>query len=374
MRVVQLIARLNVGGPAAVVDMLARSADHERLDLEIWTGRPGRGEADHRDLHGPLAGVVRDVPGLSPALRPDQDARAAFWLARRSRADRPDVVHSHTAKAGLLARTPGLLPRGTARVHTFHGHVLHGYFSDRAVRAIRAAERRLARRSHALVAVSEHVRDDLLDARIGEPDQYRVIPPGVEPPAAPPQEQARRELGLDPDQPVVAYVGRLTGIKRPDRLIALAERLGRSHPDATLLVAGGGDRLDEVEAAARRLPSGTLRPLGWRDDVPTVLGAADAVVLTSDNEGAPLSLVEAQLCERVVIATPVGGVPDLVLDGETGLLASEPTAFHEAVAAVLDDPALRGRLARAGRGRAASRHDPRRTAAETAALYRALAG
>lgn len=372
MRVVQLIARLNVGGPARVIDTLARGLPSE-CDVLVWRGETRRGEADHLRLHGEIQGAGARVPGLRPEVRPHDDARAAIWLAHKSRRQRPDLVHSHTTKAGLFARVPGPLPASLPRVHTFHGHVLGGYFSAPVTEAVRRAERLLARRTDALVAVSTRVRDELLSAGIGVPEQYAVIPPGVRLPELPDREAARRSLGLIPEQPVVAYVGRLTAIKRPDRLVELAEQLSRSHPAATLLVAGGGDLANVIAEATRRLPDGALRPLGWRRDVATVYAASDIVVITSDNEGTPMSLMEAQTAGVPVVATPVGGVPDVVEHERTGLL-TEPGDLHGCVAALIDDPEWRAALGKAALAASADYHAERMVAAHLELYRRVLAG
>lgn len=350
------------------MDLLASELDPSAFDVQVWTGRTGPGEADHRQVHGLAASAVREVPGLSPAIRPLHDARALVRTAQALRHTCPAIVHTHTAKAGLIGRLPGATPAGTKRVHTYHGHLLHGYFPPGLTTAVVAAERALARRTDRIVAVAGTVRDDLLEAGVGRPEQYAVIPPGVAVPRRVNPVRARADLGVGPDQPCVAYVGRLTRVKRPDRLVDLAERLACSHPDAVLLVAGGGECAGEVEAAARRL-RGRLRLLGWCADVAAVYAAADLVVLTSANEGLPLTLVEAHLAGRPVVATPVGGVPEVVADGVDGLLAAPGAAFHEAVAALLDDVGLRGRLGEAGPGTAA-RFSAGRLVADTAALYR----
>lgn len=309
---------MNVGGPAELIVRLLEQLPGQ----ELLTGDVGPGEADHLGLRAPDTAHVR-VPGLGRSVRPGDDLRALAFLVRQLRARRPHIVHTHTAKAGALGRVAARLAGVPAVVHTFHGHLLHGYFGPRTTRAVVVVERTLARRTDRLVAVGERVRDDLLGAGIGRPGQYRVIPPGVALPPAPPRAQARQLLGL-PDGPVVATVGRLIAIKRPDRLLAVATAM----PDVTFVVAGEGPLLEQTRAAAPP----NVRFLGWRRDVQTVYAAADVALLTSDNEGMPVALVEAALCGTPAVSTDVGSAREVVTGEVT---VPEPAALAAALRRVL---------------------------------------
>lgn len=315
--VVHVIARMNVGGPAAIlVELLEHLPDQSLL-----TGEVERGEADHLTLRSPGTPATR-VPGLGRSPRAGDDVRALTFLTRELRRRRPDVVHTHTAKAGALGRVAARAAGVPAVVHTFHGHLLHGYFSPSVTRAVVATERLLARASDRLVAVGEQVRDDLLDARIGRAEQYVVIAPGIGVRTPPTRAQARALLGVD--GPVVASVGRLIAIKRPDRLLAVARLL----PDVTFLVAGEGPLLAPTRAAAPP----NVRFLGWRGDVEVVHAAADAALLTSDNEGMPVSLIEAALCGTPAVSTDAGSAREVVT-GE--VVGPDPSQLAAAVRRVL---------------------------------------
>ena len=189
-----------------------------------------------------------------------------------------------------------------------------------ATRLVARAESMLASHTDRLIAVGAQVRDDLLAAGIGHPAQYAVVAPGTRLGPLPDRLSARRALGLPQDVPVVAYVGRLTRIKRPDRLIAVARKVIQAVPDAQFVVCGDGDLAAEVAGTASDLGR-SLRLLGWRADVETVYAAADLILLTSDNEGMPVSLIEAGLAGLPAVATSVGSVAEVVEDGCTGLLA-----------------------------------------------------
>jgi glycosyltransferase involved in cell wall biosynthesis len=229
-----------------------------------------------------------------------------------------------------------------------------------------AAERALACVTDRIVAVGERVRDDLLRAGVGRPEQYEVIAPGVELPAPPPtRAEARRLLGLPPGARVVGFTGRLIRIKRPDRIVELARRL----PDAVVVIAGEGSLYPEVAATAPR----NLRLLGWRPDVQVVHAACDLAVLTSDNEGMPLSLIEAALCGVPAVTTAVGSAGEVVLDGETGLVVDvDPATFADAVGRLLADDGLRLRMGLAARVRAETEFSVRRMVDAHVHLYQRI--
>jgi glycosyltransferase involved in cell wall biosynthesis len=282
---------------------------------------------------------------------------------------RPHVVHTHTAKAGVLGRTAAMLARSPVRVHTFHGHLLHGYFSPLVTKGVIAVERAYARRTTRLVAVGARVRDELLAAGIGRPEQYVVVPPGIELPPAPTREAARAALGVIGTVPAVAFVARLTHVKRPDRFADVAERVAAEQPDAVFLVAGEGDCLDDLRGRLASLGD-RVRFLGWRRDVETIYAAADMVLLTSDNEGMPVSLIEAASVGCPAVTTRVGSAHEVVLDGQTGLVVDvDAQALARATLQVLGDRALRDRFSNAARVHARDHFSSERLVADTARLY-----
>ncbi|MEV4457628.1 glycosyltransferase [Microbispora sp. NPDC049633] len=368
----EIIARMNVGGPAKLILGLRDRVNSQEFDHRLYTGHVEDAEGDQLRLSESDARIHR-VPGLGRSVRPADDYLALMRLAREMRAFRPHIVHTHTAKAGALGRTAARVARiGAARVHVFHGHLLHGYFSPVRRRLYVWTERRLAAMSDRLVTVGATVRDDLLAAGIGRPEQYVVIPPGVSPRPIPGRDAARAALGLPRDAPVVAFVGRLTRVKRPDRFLAVAADLLRRLPSCLFVVCGGGEFEEEVKRGAAGLP-GDFRMLGWRDDVETVYAAADVVVLTSDNEGTPLSLIEAGMAGTPVVATRVGSVPEVVRDEVTGLLAAPDAAELAACAfQLLSDPALARRMGESARRWTTHSFAVERLTSDTEALYRSL--
>ena len=362
---------MNIGGPAVQVSALMRGLDPERFDHLLITGQVGSGEADYLDQRAADLPVHR-LEWLGRAVRPTDDVRCVFELARAMRRFRPHIVHTHTAKAGALGRAAAVMARVPSRVHTFHGHLLHGYFSPAKTRVVVQTERRLAALTDRLVAVGSRVRDDLLAAGIGKAKQYTVVPPGTRLAGAPESSDARRMLGLPEGCPVVAYVGRITGIKRPDRFLAVAREVRRTLPAAHFVVCGEGDFQPDPEAVADL--GDRLHLLGWRADVETVYAAADLVLLTSDNEGMPVSLIEAGLAGLPVVATNVGSVAEVVQDGTTGLLARPSSAeLARHTTTLLRDGKLRQEMGARARTFTAQRFGEERLVADTQALYTSIA-
>jgi glycosyltransferase involved in cell wall biosynthesis len=292
----------------------------------------------------PTTGVTV-VPSLRRAIDVRSDVRAGRALGRLVRARHPDVVHTHLAKAGALGRVAARRARVPVIVHTFHGHVLDGYFSSKKERVFVQAERELARLSTALVAVSSAVRDDLMRKGIGRHDQWRVIPVGLDletllgDGAA--SGSARRKLGLPAEGHVVGIVGRLVPVKDHVTFLRAAAHLA-SRGDVTFVVAGDGELRGALEERARGLLGDRVVFTGWIQDLPTLYAAMDVVVSTSRNEGTPVALIEAGAAGKPVVATRVGGVPDVVRDGHTGDLvdAGDAEGVAVRVGRLLDDPAL----------------------------------
>jgi glycosyltransferase involved in cell wall biosynthesis len=325
-------------------------------------------EADYLDLR------ARDVPhvrltALGRAVRPADDLRALRGIVHEIRRFDPHIVHTHTAKAGTLGRVAARICRVPGIVHTFHGHLLHGYFSPTKTRAIVAVERGLARGTTRLAAVGEQVRDELLAAGIGRLAQYVIVPPGVGMPPVPQRLVARARLGIDPSVPAVAFVARLTAVKRPDRFAEMAHHVSALCPDVVFIVAGEGELLADLQARVADLGD-RVRFLGWRSDVETVYAAADVVVLTSDNEGMPVSLIEAAMCGRAAVTTNAGSASEVVHDGVTGVVTPKDVRqLGQAVVRLLSVPELADHMGRKAAELARDRFGAERLVADTARIY-----
>lgn len=372
IRVLQVMDRLNVGGPALLMAELTRGLDPDRFEQRLLVGAVGEEEGDFVSLRAPDL-PVNHVVGLGREPHAGRDAQALTQISRVVREFRPHIVHTHKAKAGVLGRTAAWAHRVPATVHTFHGHLLTGYFSPVKTRAVVGVERAFARGTTRLVAVGAQVRDELLTARVGRRGQYVVVPPGTGFRSIPSREEARRRLDVPGDASVVSFVGRLTNVKRPERFIDAAIRLAAARPSAYFLVAGEGELREAIRERARPLGD-RVRFLGWYAKVEEVYAASDVVMLTSDNEGMPVSLIEAAAVGVPAVTTRVGSAAEVVLDGVTGLVTT--TATSDLVAAtgrILDDEGLRRRLGDAARAQASERFGARRLVDDMAHLYEELA-
>ncbi|MFY1692561.1 glycosyltransferase [Plantactinospora sp. WMMB782] len=368
LRVLRVISRMAVGEAAPQVGALMRGLDPDRFEQRLYAGPVEPGTSDYRRLRASDV-PVRVLPALRSPVRPADNLRALAALVAEIRQFQPDLLHSHDLRAGALGRVAAAACRVPIRVHSFHTHPL----AD-AGRAVAAAERMLARTSHALVAVGARVRDELLAASIGRPDQYTVMPPAASLSPLPEPEHARQTLGLPGDGPVVAYVGPLSAVSRPDRFLRVARAVRRTRPETRIVVCGEGDRLAETvrTAAASRLP---VIYLPWRSDLETVYAAADLVVQTSDHEGTPLTLVEAGHAGRPVVATDVGGTAEVVRNGRTGLLCErrDVDGLARAVLRLLADDELRLRMGRTAQAETREAFGTPRLVAATRDLYHRLA-
>ncbi|MDE0874476.1 MAG: glycosyltransferase family 4 protein [Acidimicrobiales bacterium] len=367
IRVLRIIARMNVGGPAWQVSALVRGLDGDRFESLLISGEVGKDEADFLDLRDPGLSLLK-IPSLGRSVRIWDDLRALLLIRRAIRRFRPDIVHTHTAKAGVLGRLAAASCQVPVRVHTFHGHTLHGYFGRVVSGLSKLIERVLARGTTVLVAVGEQVRDDLVNARIGRPDQYIVIPPGVETPECVDQTLARSRLGLPTEVPVVLFVGRLTAIKRPDRLIEAMRLVLERHPNVVLAVAGEGGLLAETERLAAPLGS-SVRFLGWQSDIGDLFAAADFAVLTSDSEGMPVTLIEAAMAGIPSVTTDAGSAREVVLDGVTGIVtALDSVAVATGLARLLDNDLCK-QMGASARERAEAKFGTRRLLSDHEDLY-----
>ena len=371
IRVLRILARMNVGGPAWQASVLTRGLSDGPFTTRLICGRVGDDEADFIELRDPDLPVQR-IESLGRSVRLCGDLWALLAICREIREFRPHIVHTHTAKAGVLGRIAAIFCRVPIQVHTFHGHVLSGYFSPAVTQVVRIVEAALARRSTALVAVGEGVRDDLIERGIGRAHQYTVIPPGVSLDRAPGRIEAREILDLPPDVPVALFVGRLTRIKRIDRLIESMAAVLRRLPDTVLVLAGEGDQLEGARQQARPLGS-SVRFLGWRTDLSTLYAAADVAVITSDNEGMPVSLIEASLAGLPSVTTDVGSAGEVVIEGVTGrVVAATAGSVADALVEILGDDDLRLRMGEAAREHGEQAFGVLRLVRDHEVLYRRL--
>jgi glycosyltransferase involved in cell wall biosynthesis len=383
IRVLRVIARLNMGGPALHVAYLTAGLAERGYETTLVAGKLAPGEDSMAFVADELGIEVERIAELHREISPIRDALAIARLALLIRRIRPHILHTHTAKAGAVGRLAALLA-GNARppivVHTFHGHVLRGYFDPVRTAGFRLLERWLARSSTALVAVSPQVRDDLVALGVATRERFAVVRVGIEleqrvAAEANGRGESRRILGIGPDRFAVGWIGRMTGVKRTEDVLHAFRRLRDRGVDACLCMIGDGPDRAAVERTAHEL--GIMRDtlfLGYQEEVAPFYAAFDAMILPSINEGTPVSAIEALAAGRPVVATRVGGVPDVVREGEDGFLV-EPgdiDALADRLARLAADPELRERLGAAGRARVIPRYSVERLVDDVDLLYRSL--
>jgi glycosyltransferase involved in cell wall biosynthesis len=310
MRVLHVIARLNVGGTARYITQLANELPKHGIETFVATGFVQGAEVE--DESAQSIDLIR-IKSMGRSIRPIKDHFARMQLDKIIAQVKPDIIHTHTFKAGYVIR---MKKQPVHVIHTFHGHLLDDpEFTGFKSRVIIEVERMLAKRSSRLVTVGRRVADELLEKRIGKKEQYINIPPGVVALNVTPKEQALKNLNLPNDgRPIVGWIARVTGVKNPMLALELADAMPETH----FLIAGGGDLLEKVKTAA----STNVSVVGWAK-AEDVFGASEIILSTSENEGMPVALIEAQLAGKPVVATDVGSVSEVVLNHETGIVTNK---------------------------------------------------
>ena len=351
IRVLHIITRLDVGGSTENTVISVTRMPRPEFACSLISGQttdPPPGLAASLSRAGvpwvQLRHLVRPV-------RPMADCRVLWQLRQAIRRMGPDIVHTHSSKAGFLGRLAARAAGVPHIVHTPHGHVFEGYFSPVATRAFTALERLAARWTDRIITLSDDEAQDHLRLRIGRPEQFVTIPSGVDLDAV----RAASPASLVSGRPVIGAVARLVPVKGLQYLIDAAPEILRRCPDARFLLVGDGEMRPALEAQADALGlSDRIVFTGFREDIPALIAGMDVFVLPSINEGMGRVLVMAMALGKPIVATRVGGVAELLGDGEAGLLVPprDPAALAEATTALLRDPTRASALAEAGRRRA----------------------
>ena len=321
IKILRIITRMNIGGPAVQIIGLMNNIDKERFDQRLVIGECLSNELDIL-YQGDFGFMPISIKHLGRKISPLSDLKALILIILEIRRFKPDVIHTHTTKAGVLGRVASILSfHKSKRVHTYHGHLLFGYFKGLKLNLLIALEKTLAIFTHRLVTVGIKVKNDLLKARIGNEKIYSVVNPGLELSNLPSKSEALKTLNLSEGQVYCSFIGRLTQIKRPDRMLEVVEELQRRGSKLHFIVAGGGELLQQSQevSLAKNLP---ITFLDWYKDIEVVLTASDITLLTSDNEGTPISLIQSQMAGVVVVSTDVGSVSEIIKEGETGFLTT----------------------------------------------------
>jgi glycosyltransferase involved in cell wall biosynthesis len=387
-RVLRILNRLAVGGPVLNAAYLTKYLAPE-FETVLVVGE----REDHEKSAGFLTHKLGIQPvtiaGMGRSINPLSDYKAYGELKKLIRKFRPDIVHTHAAKPGAIGRLAASSLNVPVIVHTFHGHVFHSYFNSLKTSFFINAERYLARKSSAIIVISNQQKRELAHQfKIAPEEKFRMIPLGLDLDAfATDQEEKRQrfriEFKLADDEIAIGIIGRLVPVKNHELFIkSIAHVLHNTNKKIKAFIIGDGETRQDLEAAAQQagIPFTTERdnthphPLvftSWRQDVDVINAGLDIITLTSFNEGTPVSLIEAQAANKPIVSTRVGGIEDIVLEGETALLAhvQDAATFAGYVLQLVQDESLRHRLGATGRQHVVERFSYQRLMRDMAALY-----
>jgi glycosyltransferase involved in cell wall biosynthesis len=382
IKILRVIARLNIGGPAIHVVLLTAGLDQKRFESLLVSGRENPGEGSMLDYalsHGVQPIIIPEIVGEF-SLGP-RELRALVRLYRLMRRERPHIVHTHTAKAGFVGRLAARLARVPVVVHTFHGHILQGYYSPRKNQLLRGMERVMTRLTNRIIAVSEQVKQDLVTYGVAPAEKILVVPLGLELEpfldGSHSRGAFRRELNLKGGERLVGIVGRLFPIKNHRLFLDAAALMARQERAVRFVIVGDGALRPEMEQYAHALDiADRVIFTGWRRDLPRIYADLDVLAVTSQNEGTPVSAIEAMAAGCPVVATRVGGLPDLISDDETGYLVppGDAQALSAAMLRLLREPEMARCMGQAARVLVQERFAAQRLVSDMERLYLELTG
>ena len=329
IKVLRVIARMNVGGPAFLIKELMTGLDKQRFEQILVYGNCEGSELEIEGVE--RLGRTLKLAKLSRSVNIRSDINSLYALRKIIRKEKPDVIDTHTFKAGFLIRILFLVtPKKKVKlVHHYHGHLLNGYFRASTLALYKAIEKTLAREANLLITDGEIITNQLVASRIAPIEKFQHLMPGVAAPKSALNLPTRMRIESSTSEVVIAFIGRLAPIKRPDRFLDLVQDLSEKIVDVKFLIYGDGELKGAIQERIRqeKLPV-ELRP--FEKDVYQVLANVDILVMTSDNEGTPLTVMEASYAGVPCIGTNVGSMSDIVKDGVNGFLV-DPSAASLAI-------------------------------------------
>src|ERR1700733_5868263 len=390
LTIATVIARLNIGGAASQAILMTEAFRQKGYRSILLTGEVPASEGSMEYLSLDRNIIPIKIGTMSRSISWHKDLTTLWQLIRILYREKPDVIHTHTAKAGTLGRLAAIATGVPVRVHTFHGHVFRGYFSPFVTRIFLAVERFLARRTDCIIAISASQKRELVEVyRIAPAEKVAVLPLGID---LDPflkinghNGELRPSLGCDAETFLVGWVGRLAPIKDPELFLAAARHLPCDSGNLRFALIGDGELRRRCESQAAEAEfKGTVHIAGWRQDLHRIYPDLDIVVSSSINEGTPVSLLEAMASGKAFVSTDVGGVRDLMVgpakpqDGfevfENGILVSrDAELLAHAIAYLMKNPAVRQSMGQAGRRFVAARFSCQRLADDLESLYLSLA-
>jgi glycosyltransferase involved in cell wall biosynthesis len=380
MKILRIIARLNVGGPAIHAILLTQALNNGYFKSILVTGRVGAGEKDMGYLAREKGVEPLIIPELERKVSPVKDILALWKIYLIMRREKPDIVHTHTAKAGALGRTAAVLAGIPVRIHTFHGHIFESYFDNFSAGFFIFIERFLAFFSKYIVVVSEAQKEEITKKyKIAGADKVKVVPLGLEldvlSSIGPRSGKLRGELGIGDGCVLIGIIGRLVPVKNHRMFLDACKKLfdmAAGGPDIRCVVIGDGEERAGLEGYAEKLGIGEKIVFsGWKEEMADVYADLDIVALTSLNEGTPVALIEALAAGRPVVSTDVGGVKDVVEDGVNGYLVASGDApgLAKHLFGLAGDPKKRDEFGRNGRRKVLQKYSKERLVKDIKALY-----
>lgn len=362
-RVLRILNRLAVGGPVLNACYLTKYMAPQ-FDTLLVVGEKEDHEKSAEYLTDQLGIQYVTIKGMGRSINPASDYVAYREVKKLIRSYRPDIVHTHAAKPGAVGRLAAASEKVPAIVHTFHGHVFHSYFNSAKTKFFINTERFLAKRSHAIVAISDQQRKELvMDFRIASSEKFRVIPLGFDLDRFRSNQEEKRkkfrtEFNLADDEIAIGIIGRLVPVKNHYLFLkAIKHVFDHTSKKAKAFIIGDGETRKDLENVANEIgiafstenSAEHLHPLvftSWRSDVDVINAGLDIICLTSYNEGTPVSLIEAQAANKPIVSTRVGGIADVVAEGETALLSDvqDKEKFSDDLLMLVEDDEFRKRV------------------------------
>lgn len=372
VRVLRIISRMNVGGPAIQITGLMNNLPKAEFEQVLLYGYCSPNELDYLDEHSIRVECIR-LEGFGRSINLLSDFKVFLKIRKFIRAFEPDIIHTHTAKAGFLGRLAALTSmKQQIRVHTFHGHLLRGYFRPAKTRLLVGAERFLAQFTNSLVSVGSQVRDELLSRKIGNKEKYEVIGPGLEIGDLPSRKSALQTFEIPDGKFNVTWIGRAVPVKSPHRIIEIAKECQNKGLQAQFILVGDGPLLGKLKEIAKnfKLP---MIFLGWQSDIERILSLSDLVVLTSENEGTPVSLIQAQMAGIPVLTTDVGSASEVMIHKRTGFCLKYSAAeFADTIENLAENSLMRSSFGAAGKINALEKFSLDRLVSDHEKLYKDL--
>ena len=347
IRVLRMIARLNIGGPAIHVVLLSQKLPSPPYETRLVVGNVGENEGDMAYYAAEHGVTPEFIDGLQRNIHPIRDLRVLWEVYQLMRHYRPHIVHTHTAKAGFIGRLAAWLAGVPVIVHTFHGHVFSGYdYSPLRVWLFVTLEQLAARMSDTIITLTETLRKELAEQyHITRRGRITVLPLGLDLErfvTAKRQTGAfRKAWGIAPETPLVGIVGRLTGVKNHRLFLDAAQQIHQQRPDVRFVIVGDGELMDNIRQHTHALGlDAAVIFTGWQTDMLPVYVDLNVKVISSNNEGTPVTLIEALAAGVPVVATHVGGIPDLLEGGKIGKIVppNDPDALAAAILQTLNTP------------------------------------